>query len=136
MSASVVALLGFAGWTVLLVFVVLLQRTAVVMFKRTPANSWPRGTTNSDDPPIIIRIRDAHLNCTENLPIFAAIVAAAAALGKLPATDAVALWVLYARLAQSVTHLIGVTHWLVFARASFFSVQLLLYGWMIWRLLA
>jgi uncharacterized MAPEG superfamily protein len=136
MSASLVALLGFAAWTIALVLVVLLFRTAIVFAGRKRANSWPRGEKPpADEPGIITRIGHAHQNCLEGLPIFAAIVAAAAAAGKLGVTDPVAMWVLYARVAQSVTHMIGVTHWLVFIRANFFTVQLLLYGYMIWGLL-
>jgi uncharacterized MAPEG superfamily protein len=137
MSASLTALLGFAAWAVLLIFVVFLYRTAVVFAGRKAANAWQRAERPpADEPAIITRIGHAHLNTVENLPIFAAIVAAAAAAGKLPVTDTVALWVVYARIAQSVTHLIGTTHWLVVIRANFFAVQLLLYAYMIWGLLA
>ena len=135
MNASMTALLGFAGWTVLLVFVILLYRAGLVFTGKKKANSWPRGTTPSDDPPILVRVRDAHLNCLEGLPIFAAILLAAAMGGKLHVTNPVAMWVLYARVAQSVTHFIGTTHWLVFIRANFLGLQLLLYSWMIWGLL-
>jgi uncharacterized MAPEG superfamily protein len=136
MSTSLTALLGFTGWTIALVFVVLLYRTGVVFARRHTANSWPRGQQPpKDEPGIVTRIGHAHLNCLEGLPIFAAIVLVAGAAGKYPVTDPVAMWVLYARMAQSVTHMIGVTHWLVFIRANFFTIQLLLYAYMIWGLL-
>lgn len=136
MSASLIALLGFAAWAVLLIFIVLLYRTAIVLTGRKPANAWLRGEKPpAEEPALITRIGHAHLNSVENLPIFAAIIAAAAAAGKLPVTDPVALWVVYARIAQSVTHLMGVTHGLVVVRASFFGVQLILYAYMIWGLL-
>lgn len=137
MSASLTALIGFAAWAVMLVFVVLLFRTGIVFTGKKPANSWPRGEKPpTDEPGLVTRIGHAHLNCVENLPIFASIVLVAFIAGKLAVTDAVALYVLYARLAQSVTHMIGVTHWLVFIRANFFAIQLLLYGYMIWGLLS
>ena len=135
MSISAIALMGFAAWTIALVFGVLLYRTALVFTGRTPANAWPRGTANPADPGIVVRLQHAHLNCLEGLPIFAAIVLVAALAGKLGVTDQVAMWVLYARIAQSVTHLVGVNHWLVMLRATFFSIQLLLYAYMIWGLL-
>jgi uncharacterized MAPEG superfamily protein len=136
MSASLTALLGFTAWSLSLVFVVLLFRTSVVFLGKKRANSWPRGEKPpAEEPGLITRIGHAHLNTLEGLPIFAAIVLAASVAGKLAVTDAVALWVLYARIAQSVTHMIGVTHWLVFIRANFFAVQLLLYAYMIWGLL-
>lgn len=135
MSSTVVALLGFVGWTVLLVSGSLFYRTALVLAGKRRANSWPRGEPPPEgEPAVMIRFRDAHLNCVENLPVFAAIVIVASVADRLSALDAVALYVLYARVAQSVTHLIGTSHWLVFARASFFSVQLTLYAYMIWAL--
>lgn len=136
MTVSLTALLGFAAWAVLLVFAVLLYRVVVVFAGKLPANSWPRGgAVPAGEPAILSRFRDAHLNTLESLPIFAAIIAVAAAAGKLALTDTVAMYVLYARIAQSFTHLIGVTHWLVFIRANFFAIQLLLFAYMIWSLL-
>lgn len=135
MSTSLTALLGFAGWTVLLVLLVLFYRTFLVFTGQKKANSWPRGEPAPAQADFFTRMGHAHQNCLEGLPIFAAIVVAASASGKLVVIDAVALWVLYARIAQSVTHLIGTTHWLVFIRANFFAAQLLLYGYMIWGLL-
>lgn len=130
------ALLGFTAWTVALVFAVLLYRVGVVFARRQPANSWTRGAVNPSDPGLVARIQHAHLNCLESLPVFAAVVLAAHALGKAPVVDAVAAWVLYARLAQSGIHLIGTGAALVFVRANFFAVQLLLFAYMIWGLLA
>lgn len=135
LSASAIALLGFAAWTILLVFAVLMYRTLLVFTGKTPANSWPRGTLNPSDPGIMVRIQHAHLNCLEGLPIFAAVLLVAGLSGKLPFTDTVAMYVLYARIAQTVTHLVGVNHWLVMLRATFFSIQLLLYAYMVWGLL-
>lgn len=135
MTSTMIALLGFAAWTILLVFAVLLYRTGIVMAGKRPANSWPRGgPLPAGEPALMVRMRDAHQNCLEGLPIFAAIVLVATAAGKLAVTEPLAMFVLYARIAQSVTHLIGTTHWLVFIRASFFSVQLFLYAWMIGQL--
>jgi hypothetical protein len=57
-------------------------------------------------------------------------------MGRLPAVDALAPWVLWARVAQSAAHLWGVGPLQVLVRASFWSVQLALFGWMLFRLLA
>ena len=131
---ALTALLGFTAWTLLLVFIVLFYRTGVVMVQRKPANSWPRGAQPEEG--LMTRIGHAHLNCLETLPMFAAVVLAAHAMVKASVVDAVATWVLLARIAQSLTHMVGVTHWLVFIRANFFAVQLLLLAYMTWRLLA
>lgn len=133
LSASLAGLLGFAAWTLLLVFAVLLYRTGIVFAGRSRANAWTRGLPPpAGEPGLVTRLGHAHQNCLEGLPLFATIVLVASLAGKLHVTDTVAMWVLYARMAQSVTHMIGISHWLVFIRANFFAAQLLLYAYMIW----
>jgi uncharacterized MAPEG superfamily protein len=132
---GITALLLFAAWTLALMFAYVGYRVVLVLAMKKPANSWGRDDRN-EDPAILVRAKHAHLNCLENLPVFAAIVLAGVALGKSGVVDPVAPWVLYARLAQSVTHLIGVSHWLVFIRANFLVIQALLFVYMIWGLLA
>jgi len=136
MSPTLTALIGFAGWTVLLATATLLYRTGMVLARKRLANAWPRGTTPEGEPALMVRVRDAHLNCAENLPVFAAIVIVAGVADRLAATDQVALYVLAARVAQSFTHLLGTSHWHVFVRANFFAIQLGLYVYMILSLLA
>jgi len=128
------ALLLFTAWTLVLMLVYVGYRTALVMAMKKPADSWGRGQA-TDDPAFITRAQHAHLNALENLPVFAAIVVAGVALGKNAVVDQVAAYVLYARLAQSTVHLIGVNHWLVFIRANFLLIQAALFAWMIWGLL-
>jgi uncharacterized MAPEG superfamily protein len=132
---GITALLLFAAWTLVLMFTYVGYRVALVLAMKKPANSWGRDD-KVDDPGFIVRAKHAHLNALENLPVFAAIVLAAVALDKTGVVDPVAPWVLYARLAQSAVHLIGVNHWLVFIRANFLVVQAALFLYMIWGLLA
>jgi uncharacterized MAPEG superfamily protein len=128
------ALLLFAAWTLALMLAYVGYRVMLTLtFKKKP-NSWGRLEADTD-PPLIQRAHHAHLNCVENLPVFAAIVLSAYFMNKAPVVDAVAMWVVYLRLAQSVTHLIGTTAMLVFIRANFFLLQALLYIYMIWGLL-
>ena len=132
---GITALLLFAAWTLVLMFLYVGYRVALVLAMKKPANSWGRDD-KTDDPAFVVRAKHAHLNALENLPVFAAIVLAAVALGKTPVVDQVAAFVLYARLAQSAVHLIGVNHWLVFIRANLLIVQAGLFVYMIWGLLA
>jgi uncharacterized MAPEG superfamily protein len=131
---GITALLLFTVWTLVLMFAYVGYRVALVLAMKKPANSWGRGQA-TDDPPFVTRAQHAHLNCLENLPVFAAIVLAGVALGKSGVVDQVAAFVLYARLAQSIVHLIGTSHWLVFARANFLVIQAALFLYMIWGLL-
>lgn len=128
-------LLGFAAWTLLLIAGVFLYR-GMRFLTGTPINHWPRGNKPADDAPFVKRLEDAHANCLENLPVFAVIVLVAAALGRLADIQALAPWVLYARMGQSLAHLSGTGPVNVFVRASFWSVQLALFGWMLVKLLA
>ena len=132
---GITSLLLFAAWTLALMFLYVGYRVALVLAMKKPANSWGRDD-KVDDPALLVRAKHAHLNALENLPVFAAIVLAAVALGKQPVVDQVAAFVLYARLAQSAVHLIGVSHWLVFIRANLLIIQAALFLYMIWGLLA
>ena len=129
------ALLGFAAWTLLLIIVVFLYR-GIRFVGGTAINSWPRAEKNERDLPFIRRLADAHANCLENLPIFAVIVLVAAQMGRLDAIAALAPWVLYARVGQSLAHLSGLGQVNVLVRASFWAVQLVLFVWMLSKLFA
>jgi uncharacterized MAPEG superfamily protein len=131
MSASVSALLGFTAWTIALVLVVVLYRTFLVFTFQKKANSWTRGTV-ADDPAIITRFTHAHANAAENLPLVAAVILGAQAMGQGAVTDPFACYLLGARMAQSVVHIIAVNHWMVVIRATLWTVQA---GILIWWLL-
>lgn len=131
---GIIAVLGFALWTLILVFTSVNWRVIEVL-RGKGMNSWGR-----DDgipvPAIVKRMQHAHLNCLENLPIFAILVFAAYFLGKQPVVDSLACYVLYARLAQTLVHLIGTSSALVFVRATFYVIQVLIFFYMFWGLLA
>lgn len=131
---AIQALLGFAAWTLALIITVFLYR-GLRFLGGTPINHWPRKAKPADDAPLIGRLEDAHANCLENLPVFAVIVLAAAATGRLDAINALAPWVLYARIGQSAVHLSGVGAMQVLVRASFWAAQLVLMVWMLVKLL-
>lgn len=131
---SMVALLGFAAWTLFLVILVLLYRGPRIL-TGTPANAWTRGKA-IEDPPVMKRIADAHLNSLENLPIFAVLVLVAASMGKDAVVAPLAAYVLYARIAQSVVHIIGTQPMLVMVRALFWVIQIVIFVLMFKGLLA
>ena len=129
---ATMALIGFAAWTLFLVVLVVSWRVVEVL-RGKAANSWGRGAAIAS-PSFVTRADHAHMNSLENLPIFAAIVLGGSLLGKMAVVDAVACWILLARVAQSVTHLIGTSHWLVLIRATFFGIQVALFAWLLWSL--
>lgn len=130
---GITALLIFAAWTLLLPMVYAGYRTLLVLTGKKRADAWTRGTT-TDDPGFITRTSHAHMNCVENLPVFAAVVLAAVALNQSAVVDALACYFIAARLAQSVVHMIAVNHWMVFVRANFYFVQVGLIFYWIWQL--
>jgi uncharacterized MAPEG superfamily protein len=131
------ALLGFATWTLLLVLIGIgLPRVSAVLFERARPNSFrpdvPHGTDRYQ------RTMRAHLNCVENLPVFAALVL----LGSLneldldPVFQNAAFTVLPARVLQSVSHIASGRNRAVLARFAFFLIQLVCYATMIAKLVA
>src|SRR6185503_8740547 len=96
-----------------------------------PADSWARNRA-PEDPPVIVRMSHAHINCLENLPLYGGVVLAAFATNQLAVIDPLACWFLGARIAQSVIHVIQVSHWMVLVRGTLWTVQmLLLIYWML-----
>ena len=130
---SLHALIGFTAWTLLLVLIIFAWRGIEIVINGKKADSWTRGKDVAA-PGLIRRIEHAHINCLENLPIFAVIVLAAAATGKSAVTEPYAMYVLYARVAQTLTHMVGVSHWLVMLRATFWAIQLILFVLMLFGL--
>lgn len=129
------AVIIYASWMLVLTFIYVGYRVGLVLIGRKKANAWTRGQA-TDDPGFITRAQHAHMNCVENFPIFAALVFVAAFLSKSAVVNDVALYVIILRLAQSIVHLTGTSHWLVFIRANLFVLQLLIYVCIIYRLVA
>ena len=89
-----------------------------------------------DPDPFGQRLTPARNNSYETLPAFVALAVGAALSGRLAVTDPLAMWVLYARIGQSLTHVVSTSVPAVQVRASFFVVQILIYAWWAFRLLA
>lgn len=127
------ALLLFAAWTLAMMLASRAYRLTLMSTFQKPSNVFPRGIPN-EDPAFFVRAEHAHLNCLENLPVFGAIVLAAFMMGQIAVVDAVAGYIILARVAQSVTHLIGTSVLLVWIRATFFIIQLALFIYLITQL--
>jgi uncharacterized MAPEG superfamily protein len=119
------ALIGFAGWYVLLTLVVASYRVYYAFGIGKELNSF--SVDGRDLDPLGHRLTRARDNCYETLPIFAALFAAAYASGRLDALNGLAMWVLYTRIAQSITHIASTSSPAVLVRAGLFTVQVLIY---------
>jgi len=134
MGATATALVGFAAWYVLLTVLLGVYRTSLVLSGKKEANSFVSDA--SDVPPFGRRLNRARDNCYETLPLFAALALGASMAGKTAVTDPLAMYVLCARIGQSVTHLVSTSVPAVFVRFAFFLVQVAIYAIWAVRLLA
>ncbi len=123
MATSVLVLLWFCVLTLALVATCVGYRTALVLGRKTPANSWTRNAPTWQDPAWVKRCEHAHANCLENLPLYAALVLAAALSEQLALVDGLAWIYLGFRLAQVGVHLISTSPGFVFARANMLAGQ-------------
>ncbi|MBI3786017.1 MAG: MAPEG family protein [Deltaproteobacteria bacterium] len=133
MGATATALIGFAGWFALLTIVLGLYRVGLVLSGQKQANTF--ATNGADLAPIGHRLTRARDNCFETLPLFAALALGASISGRLSVTDPLAMWVLYARLGQSLTHILSTSVPAVQLRATLFFAQMFIYAWWAIRLL-
>ncbi len=135
MNAAITALVGFAGWTLVL---------ALIMVSFRIMNSFGGAkialnqfSPDGDDlPGFGRRITRAHLNCIETLPVFAALVAAAGFSNQWAVMEGTVMYILYARLGQSVVHMASTAMPMVFLRGGLFTVQVLLLLYYAWQMLS
>jgi len=128
------AVLLYIVWIIALVMIYAGPRIPMAAVTDKRMDSWERNKAPTDAA-FFMRAKGAHLNCMENFPLFAAIVFVGAFMSKSAVVDAVAAYVLYLRIAQGVTHMIGDSSPLVLVRASFFAAQAGLMLYMIWGLM-
>src|SRR6266849_3535987 len=133
MSHSILALICFATWTILMAFVMVNHRVFYVLSGRRKINTFtPDGAGVSAAQARACRV---HANCYENLPVFASLVLGAAVAGRGAVTDPWAMIAVYARIIQSTVHLMSTSEIAVMIRATFWTVQMLIMLFWAWRLL-
>jgi uncharacterized MAPEG superfamily protein len=131
-TTPLLCLFLYAAWTILLVGGVGGWRVAQVLSGKKAANEFPSGTPHGTD--LYWRLNRAHLNATENLPIFAAVVIGAHlanATGEW--LDNTCIIVLVARVAQSLIHISSNTSVAVVLRLTAFLTQMFAIGYVIIR---
>ncbi len=120
------ALLGFAAWTLLVLLGTIgVYRWSRILTGRTPISEWQADVPQGSE--WYRRAMRAHMNCVENLPVFAATVfcvTAAGAEGNL--VNVLAIGVVTARICQTTVHLAFTqTNTAASLRFAFFFVQVL-----------
>jgi uncharacterized MAPEG superfamily protein len=124
MKVPVLVLLGFAGWTLLTLFGGIgVYRWSRILSGRASIAEWRADLPQRSD--WYQRAMRAHMNCVENLPVYAAIVVALMATDlQTPLIDRLALTILAARIGQTVAHItLPPTNAAASLRFAFFLLQ-------------
>jgi uncharacterized MAPEG superfamily protein len=121
LTPSLLALLGFLSWTLVLLILMEVLRTRLVLTGAVPANGFDPG--NSNLSPFMQRLARAHANCLEGLPVFGGLLLIAVVSGRSQVTDPLAWLLLGARLVQSLIHLASTSSPAVSARFTAFALQ-------------
>ena len=134
MSSTLLALLGFLSWTLLLLVLMEAMRVKLVAAGEVRANGF--NPENSILSPFMQRLARAHANCLEGLPLFGGIMLLAVMAGKSAVTDPLAYVLLAARIIQSTIHLASTSVLAVNARFAAFAVQVVISVYWVVRLYA
>ena len=134
MAPTAIALLGFAAWYLLLTFALGFFRSGLVLSGKKAANTF--ATDGSDVGAFGRRLNRARDNCFETLPLFGAIALAATITNRVVVLDPLAMYVLYARVGQSATHLASTSIMAINVRFFFFIVQVVIYAIWVVQLLS
>lgn len=124
MTPTSFTLIGYILWTMLLIFSILALRIYEFLFAGHPVNTFkPDGSDGSDFGQRLCR---AHANCIEGFPIFGGLLLFALATGLTTVTNSLAVFLLIARVCQSLIHLISTSSIAVHLRFTCLMVQLVI----------
>ncbi len=131
MTTPLYALIGFVFWTIAIVGAIGLARVSQVASGKVAANAFPSGQPHGGDR--YWRMNRAHMNCLENLPLFAAVVLTGHVTGLTDGAFATLSQVyLGARIAQTTAHIASNSVMVVNVRFAFFLAQIVCLVGMAW----
>lgn len=121
-NASSIVLTLLIAWSLLLLIMMEVLRVRLVV---TGAIAGPQfRPDNANLSPFMQRLARAHGNCIEGLPIFGGLLVVALVRNRTDITDGLAVWLLMARVVQSLAHLSSLSVVAVNTRFAAFSVQM------------
>lgn len=122
MTTPLWCLVGFVSWTLVLLTLIGFARVSKVVAGTAKPTDFTAGVPHGSDA--YWRLNRAHLNCLENLPLFASVVLVATVAGIHSLTlDTLARVYLGARVGQSLAHLSSGGTVAVNVRFAFFLTQ-------------
>ena len=131
MTTPLYALIGFVFWTIAIVVAIGVTRVGQVASGKMAANAFPAGQPHGGDR--YWRMNRAHMNCLENLPLFAAVVLTGHVTGLTDGTFATLSQVyIGARIAQTIAHIASNSVTVVNVRFTFFLAQMVCLMGMAW----
>jgi hypothetical protein len=131
-SASV--LTALIAWTMFLLILMEGLRIRFLLTKTVAANEFR--PDNSNLPPFMQRLARAHANCIESVPIIGGLLIVALLTDRAGITDALAPWLLLARVLQSCIHMASTSLLAANLRFFAFAVQIAIAVYWAWALLA
>ncbi len=124
MTTPLWCLFGFILWTLVLLLSIGVVRVGQTLAGKARPSDFTPGVPHGGDR--YWRLNRAHLNCLENLPLFAAVVLTGAVIGAdAPVLDRLAEAYLLGRIAQSTTHIASGSDRAVMIRFTFFGIQVI-----------
>lgn len=124
MTIALWSLLAYAVWTIGLLFALFFTRVFLVRSGAARVTDFRADVAHGTDR--YRRLMRAHLNCTENLPVFGVVVLVGDQGGIVhPALDVLAVVVVVFRVLQSTVHITSGRGRAVLLRAACFIVQVL-----------
>jgi len=132
-SPTIITLLGFITWALILLVLMETIRSKMVIFKEIAPNGF--NPCNSNLSPFMQRLARAHANCIEGLPIFGGLMVVALVTSNTSVTDGLAYFFLTARILQSLFHLISLSPVAVMLRFTAFAVQMIIAVYWCYKLL-
>lgn len=129
MTTPLYALMGFVFWTLILLVGIAAFRIGAVLRGEAAPTSFTAGVPHGGE--LYWRLNRAHLNCLENLPLFASVVLTGYVIGLENSTfDTLARVFVLARVGQSIAHVSSGAVTAINVRFAFFITQFVCLLWM------
>ncbi|MFT6329133.1 MAG: hypothetical protein ACJAYN_001062 [Bermanella sp.] len=121
MNASIIVLLGYISWTLVLLLALAFYRTYLSQSGKFKGLKFQ--ADGSDVPEFGNRLTRAQANCVECFSFIGGVLLLAIATDSTAITNGLAYILLAARLGQSIVHLVSTTNIAIQARFVFFLIQ-------------
>lgn len=120
MNDTILAVIGYISWSMLILLALAMYRTTLVLGHKHNIKFKADG---SDVSEFGLRLTRTLANCFESFAFIGGVMLLALATGAQAITDPLALWLLAARVGQSVVHLISISAVAIYIRFALFLVQ-------------